>query len=124
MQFYGRDFPMTPPHRVRKNPHTSGTARQTRTSLKPYCCSTHLNVFKFKIVSVQNPFSSLSHHFHPRCQNTEIKGTTEFFCALIPESCAILLTCSMPFLALFTFTHHHFCFFYSLALPGQSSKGL
>jgi len=64
MQFQDRDLPATPPHRVRKNPHTSGTARQTRTSLKPYCCSTHLNVFKFQIVSVQR-FSLLKPLFQP-----------------------------------------------------------
>lgn len=62
MQFQGRDLPATPPHRVRKNPHTSGTARQTRTSLKPYCCSTHLNGFSFKICvcakSFLQPFAS------------------------------------------------------------------
>lgn len=69
MQFQDRDLPATPPHRVRKNPHTSGTARQTRTSLKPYCCSTHLNVFKFKIVSVQR-FSMLTLLFQSLTLNT------------------------------------------------------
>jgi hypothetical protein len=55
---------MQQPYCMRRFPHTPGTARQTRTSLKPYCCSTHLNVFKFQIVSVQR-FALLKFLFHP-----------------------------------------------------------
>jgi hypothetical protein len=66
---------------VRKNPHTSGTARQTRTSLKPYCCSTHLNVFSFKIcvcatlLLANTPFPTFNTSTHFQSRNFGIKLT-------------------------------------------------